>query len=915
VKKLSILGKLTSLTLALVLLVTAVPTLGFSSSDLAGHFAERQMEEFFDRGLIRTFDDGTARPDYPMTRAEMYSMINRVFGFRETAVIGFVDVTPDDWYFVEIARAMAAGYIIGADSAESLPFNTVTRAEAAAILVSVAGLTPFAGGAEQFRDVSAGSWGAPYIGAAVSAGLMNGHADGSFRPDANITRAEMVIASIRAMDRLGRPLPDMSPNASNAGFRATDPMPATSSFVDQGPVSQPAPFMENVPSAPAFTGSVPRQSDFNFSNFAQTISSSNFGGPLGNRVINGDVLVDVSTGIIRDLDIRGNLVFSDRTSGTFTLTDVHVSGNIYVFGNPRIAMDNSSARELIVNGRGTGTSVSLRRLAEIPTTRVFSAVTLSESNVQSLRGFSSIVIENGFDRGARVSLAGNFNRVDVLERADLRLERGNISRLTIDSRADRTSVEVTSSAVIDATEVNGVGTRFTGSGRVRNADVRVSGVTFSRRPDSLFGSQFSSWWGDRTWWGVGDHHLRIQVIGWGGELLRDAVVEISVQDRGSRHVITSGWTDRNGEFNTWLPSSWWGDDLYRITVRWGGEISTWTFRAWDMNRTIRIDFPSGNWSGGGGGGWPSAQTRTVGVNAGGAPGVAVSGSGSYVVGNTVSVSVTGREGHEFAGWNVTGGPLSGGFNHRDMSTSFTMPNNNVTLSATWIAISGAEAPSVMADAVHAASLTATTMAVTNNTTAAQVLTAVTNSVTGLGTGRSMVSGTGVTVAWGSPGFTMVPATASTNGSITGIIVLNLAGTASQSINVNLVIPRLSAGATSYRVNISSEGQGTVGASAVNVAHGETVEVWARPDAGHRVRDWNANGTILPGVTTDGRELLEVFTVTENLNIRVRFEPIPGWTPNTTGTIPGSGIEIIGDNLNSSAPETGNSGMTFGNRGR
>ena len=832
-KKLSILGKLTCLTLALVMVLTAIPAFGFSAPDLAGHFAANQMQEFYERGFIRTFEDGTLRPNAPMTRAELYSMVNRVFGFREQATVGFVDITPDDWYFQEIARAVAAGYVLGASEAVSLPYNNVTRAEAAVILSRVAGLTPFAAGADQFNDVNPATWTTPYIGAAVTAGLMNGHTDGNFRPEQEITRAEMVIAATRAMDRLGRPMaPPPAP-----------PVPAanvTPFVVDQGPELQQAPFMVNVPPAPAFMSSVPRRVDFG--NFAQTIHSSAFGGPLGNRVIHGDVLVDVSSGTIRDLDIRGNLVFSDRTSGTFTLTDIHVSGNIYVFGNPRITMDNSSARELIINSPRNGTSVALRRSAEVPVARLFTTATLTETNIQSGRGFRDVVIENGFDRGARVNLAGRFNRVDVMDRVTLRLDRGDITRLTIDARADRSSVDISSGATVDHVEVNGMSTRFIGSGRIRSTDVRVSGVTFNNRPDHFWGMHASGWWG-HNWWGPNwDHHMRVQVVGWGGELLSGAVVEIHMLERGSRHIIASGWTDRNGEFHTWLPTSWWGDDLYRVTVRWGGTESTWNVRARDFGRTLRFDFPGGSsWTGGGSWIPPGTNTRQLTViNA--ENGTA---SGSRTVGSNVPLTTQGRAGQLFQGWYVTSGSATIA-NFREMNASFIMPNAPISIEARWTSVGFDGTPNAattLASAAAAANSAVDSMTFTTATSANDVLAAVNRAIGNYGPAPRAFSATAGPEI-GATGVTASVTGFSNNGTtISFTVTLSLAGSTDTSASRSNIA--IAGSAVSHTITVARNGvAGSVAAASNQVPNNGSVAVWATPEpmTGHVVTvNWSISG--------------------------------------------------------------------------
>ncbi|MCL2564521.1 MAG: S-layer homology domain-containing protein [Defluviitaleaceae bacterium] len=800
--------RLTGLMLALIMLVSMAPMQLNAASDLQGHFAEQHMGAFIAHGFISIFPDGTARPNHTMSRAEFYTMVNRVFGFTDLDVVGFVDVTPDDWFFQEISKAQAAGYIIG--GAEALPYRAVTREEAAAMVARLTGLTPFAAGADQFSDVNPSSWSAAYIGAAVAAGLMNGYPDGTFVPYGTISRAEAVIVMTRAMDRVRdiMDLPELNLDT-----------PAQQPQIDIGAPSQPIVIVQPVqqpvqpiilePLNPVIINRAPSESDFR--NFAQVISWSSFGGGRDSRSIRGDVLVDTISGTIRDLEVFGNLIFSERTSGNFTLTNVRVHGSIYVFGNPRITLDNSDARELIVNSVRTGTSVTLRRASDIPNTRVFSAVTLSESNLHNRHnGFSNVTIESNFNRSARVNLGGNFNRVDVFERAALRIDRGNVSRLVIGSGADRSSVDVASGAIIDNLEVSGVSTSFTGTGRIRSADVRVTGVTFNRRPDSNFGHAVAgNWWGvSNNWWTGRDHSVRVQVVGRGNQLLRDASVEISILERGIRHTIASGWTDRNGNFDTWVPTGWWWDsnDTLRIDVRWGGQSTSRNIRARDLGHTVRIDFPHGDWW------WPPVHPPApseffVTVN-GSQLGAAQAGQGHRTVGSTVTVTTTGRPNHIFDGWQVTsGGPLTI-TNHRETTASFTMPNRNVTLTANWIPVPGQGSgitwdvddifdnpvPGVVLDgAIPAISSALSTFTASNSTTVNDVRNVILNAanaqrVRGFASG---VTETGITVTVDN--FNLTPATGSptpASGTITFTLTLQSSGVTRNLGTQNLTIPAL-----------------------------------------------------------------------------------------------------------------------------
>ncbi|WP_434006915.1 S-layer homology domain-containing protein [Paenibacillus konkukensis] len=82
------------------------------------------------------------------------------------------------------------------------PQRDITRAEFAALLVRALGLTETA--SAKFSDVQPGDWFAGAVGAASQAGLVDGFENGSFQPEASITREQMAVMIARAMNAAGK---------------------------------------------------------------------------------------------------------------------------------------------------------------------------------------------------------------------------------------------------------------------------------------------------------------------------------------------------------------------------------------------------------------------------------------------------------------------------------------------------------------------------------------------------------------------------------------------------------------------------------------------------------------------------------------------------------------------------------------
>ena len=107
----------------------------------------------------------------------------------------------------------------GNANGEYKPENSISRSEVAAIVVRALGLTQ--GEAEQnFTDVPADRWDAEVVEIAAAFGLINGYSDGSFHPTASITREDAMVIIARVANML-----NLSANVNEsalAGFSDSD---------------------------------------------------------------------------------------------------------------------------------------------------------------------------------------------------------------------------------------------------------------------------------------------------------------------------------------------------------------------------------------------------------------------------------------------------------------------------------------------------------------------------------------------------------------------------------------------------------------------------------------------------------------------------------------------------------------------
>lgn len=152
---------------------------------------------------VQGYPDGTVKPAGNITRAETAAILFRLMddASRKTyysTKSGFRDVASGSWYNTYVATLNNAGVITDSSNGYFRPNEAITRAELAAMLAKFSETT---GAANYFNDVSARYWAANAIAICAKLGWINGYPDGSFRPDRNVTRAELMAMINRATGR------------------------------------------------------------------------------------------------------------------------------------------------------------------------------------------------------------------------------------------------------------------------------------------------------------------------------------------------------------------------------------------------------------------------------------------------------------------------------------------------------------------------------------------------------------------------------------------------------------------------------------------------------------------------------------------------------------------------------------------
>ena len=138
------------------------------------------------------YPGGTFGPDQNMTRAEAAQMFYNLLLEKDVEItVEFVDVPEDAWYATPVNTLASLGILSGVGNGRFDPERSITRAEFTVIAMKFANTS--GGGVNIFSDVNEDDWFYSAVVDSTQYGWINGYPDGTFRPEATISRAEVTV--------------------------------------------------------------------------------------------------------------------------------------------------------------------------------------------------------------------------------------------------------------------------------------------------------------------------------------------------------------------------------------------------------------------------------------------------------------------------------------------------------------------------------------------------------------------------------------------------------------------------------------------------------------------------------------------------------------------------------------------------
>lgn len=170
---------------------------GFNDTD--GHWAEEEILYLTDEGYLTGYTGGDFKPDGSINRAEASAVLFRQQGLSEVDA-DFDDVDADFWAQGKIGALQSEEILSGYGDGTFRPDNEITRAEVAILISNTFDFENDGDSGNDYSDVSESDQAYEGINELKNNHIMRGYGDGTFRPDESITRAEFSVVMARTLN-------------------------------------------------------------------------------------------------------------------------------------------------------------------------------------------------------------------------------------------------------------------------------------------------------------------------------------------------------------------------------------------------------------------------------------------------------------------------------------------------------------------------------------------------------------------------------------------------------------------------------------------------------------------------------------------------------------------------------------------
>lgn len=175
-------------------------------SDIAGHWAEASIQEAAMKSIVGGYADGTFKPKGEVTRAEFAVMLARMLKLQGNgASLEFTDqASIGEWAKQGVAQAVQAGIVNGYGDGSFRPNAKISRAEMVTMIANALSIAKNDKESTAFADdAEIPAWARAAVAATVENGLVQGIGSNKFAPKQTATRAEAAVIMLKSLTLAG----------------------------------------------------------------------------------------------------------------------------------------------------------------------------------------------------------------------------------------------------------------------------------------------------------------------------------------------------------------------------------------------------------------------------------------------------------------------------------------------------------------------------------------------------------------------------------------------------------------------------------------------------------------------------------------------------------------------------------------
>ena len=206
------------LLLPLLALAFCLPAMA-AYTDMANHWSEKAITEWSELGIVQG-SNGLFRPDDPITRAELATVITRLLKLNTPAENTYTDLPAGAWYEQAVLCCVQAGIMQGDGGGIIRPSDNVTRQEAIVMLGRAWGIAQSTSkDLSKFADGAlTADWAKGYVKSFVDLGYIKGVGENMLAPTGNINRASVVTILSNAIASYVNTSGEFSMSPGNQGI-------------------------------------------------------------------------------------------------------------------------------------------------------------------------------------------------------------------------------------------------------------------------------------------------------------------------------------------------------------------------------------------------------------------------------------------------------------------------------------------------------------------------------------------------------------------------------------------------------------------------------------------------------------------------------------------------------------------------